>query len=313
MSCHHYSGRAAANHQDTQENFPDLVRLGCAVVAKKVNRARVKSPYRDALFRPLFQAVAALEDARSRGETSVIWHTPSHPLFPILRLPTSILTTTPTLTVERLTDEEEIAAARFWKTYYVETPRKHRTPARWRDLSDEARLEWFHYAMRASGPIASFTLNLDDKTEAQVSAAQSSAGWLSKRIARNLKQALGRHVPFWFVFEVTGDGRLHVHGELGASCDELPAARKALRRAGGEWADTRQHQAHTRENPSAIWSFYSSKNAIFMRRKKGRFQNLPRPINGDWKFATNDVRHRAGELYEGQLQKALEALAFLDI
>ncbi|MCV0394363.1 MAG: hypothetical protein K5872_13385 [Rhizobiaceae bacterium] len=291
---------AHEQHGDTPSPTPPEV-------ANIPKRRRVKSVYRDAKFRPWFQAVAALEQVQASGGTSVTWVTPAHPHFEIIRLTgpshTSATSIPPAIT-ESLSDEEEERAARFWRSYASTTPRQHRTPASWRVLSDEASLEWFHYAMCRDGDVSAFTLHFNDSIREQLAAVPSSAGWLGDRLSRRLKEALGRPVALWFAFDVAQD-LPHVHGELQADTNELKAVRKAMRLAGGEWHDVRQHQAHTRPDPTAIWSFYAATDAIFIRPLKGPFAHLPRPINGDWVFATKGVRRGAGELYSLQRQKVL--------
>ncbi|MER8975267.1 hypothetical protein [Mesorhizobium sp. M0800] len=200
-----------------------------ARVDNKVKRTRVKSVYRDALFRPLFQAVAVLDDLRANGGTSVTYVTPSHPLYPVIHL-----TNSPTLPnvsssykPETLTDAEELRQARCWRDYAVILPglREHVLPAAWRDLSDPARLEWFHHALRSLGHVHGFTLDLSRDIEAQVRTASSTAGWLSKRIARRLEAALGRHVDCWFALEVPSI--------IGCTCTASFSLRpKRLRRRG---------------------------------------------------------------------------------
>ncbi|MDF1598247.1 hypothetical protein PZ895_00455 [Mesorhizobium sp. YIM 152430] len=281
-----------------------------AQIDKKVNRTRRKSPYRDAQFRPLFRALEAFGDARRSGETSVTYATPSHPSYPHLHLKTSSLTLKLPAAPETLTLEEEIRDARFWRSYSV--PLNHlprnRVPAPWRDLSDLSCLEWLHHTMRASGGSCGFTLNLSDDIAAKAGAQASSAGWLAKRIARELKAATGRHVPFFFAFEVSRAGKLHVHGELQIETDEHEAVRKALRRAGGEWDTTRQHQAKTKPKPSVVWTNYCAKDWTSMRAH--RF-NHSRPINGDWFFATNEARSSAKEIYEERRKQVLELMQTL--
>ena len=267
---------------------------------KKVKRTRAKSAARDAQFRPLFQALDALDGVARSGRTSVTYAAPNHPLFPIIKLDASSTTFTPApYEPEDLDNDEEIRLHRHWQNLLTSPPRNHRKPAAWRDLSDEARLEWFHHALRSIGPASAFTLNLSPAVEEQVRREPSSAGWLSKRIARRLKQALGRAVPLWFAFELEG-GRLHLHGELGASVAELPAVRKALRLAGGEWLTVRQHQAHTVSAPTLPWVGYAAKEAWRVRPFTGRLAGIARPINGDWYFATNRARSTANKLYDTQ-------------
>lgn len=95
-----------------------------------------------------------------------------------------------------------------------------------------------------------------------------SANWLGRRIAHELEIATGRKVPFFFAFEVSRSGRLHIHGELQISIDEQEPAGKALRRVGGEWETTRQHQAKTKPKPSVVWANYSAKDWVYMREHR---------------------------------------------
>lgn len=305
----HYSVLSTERHRTHAEFSESDASAEPVEVAKKVNRRRAKSLFRDALYRPVFQALEGLEGARAEGGTSVTYATPSHPLFPYLHLKSNLHSpASPPLAPEQLSDEEEARAARHWRAFIASTPRKHRAPATWRDLSDEYRLEWFHHALRHAGPCTAFTLNLDADTEARVRSAPNGAGWLSKRIARQLKAALGQSVDFWFAFEETPGKRLHVHGELAAGTDELPAVRKALRLAGGEWTDIRQHQAHTHTDPSVVWPIYAAKQAIFAKPKHGRLAHIPRPVNGDWLFATNATRTGAKKIYDGRRAEVLSLL-----
>ncbi len=294
-------------HASTSEEFFPSPSNGRT--AKKVNRDRVKSAYRDAQFRPWFQALDALDALHAAGETSVTYVTPSHPLTPVLHLDASTHTLSASPSASRpLTDEEELKAARFWRTFYSETARRHRLPATWRELSDEARLEWFHNGLWSLGPVSAFTVRLDPSVEAQCRAAPNSAGWLSKRIARRLKAAFGKPVEFWFTFELSDRDGLHLHGEIGLGEGDLPIARKAIRLACGEWAEARQHQAHTRPDPSAVWTGYAAKDAFWTRPLAGRLATLPRPINGDWIFATNKIRSVSADIYSSRRRQAISLM-----
>lgn len=273
----------------------------------------------------MFQALAALEELEASGGTSVTCHVPQHPHSPTIQLtnptasspsiPTASKTSAPAFPVETLTDAEELRTARFWRAYSVNLPhlRQHTKPAVWRDLSDVASLEWFHYALLATGPVTGFTLNLSPAVEAQARKEPNASKWLSQRIARRLKDALGRKVVFWFAFEASDKRRLHTHGELQIAGHEAEAARKALRLAGGEWDDVRQHQAKTKEEPSVVWTNYSAKHEIFIRPLKGRFANLSRPINGDWLFATNELRRKACDLYTVRRSEVLVLMNSLKV
>ncbi|MHA6642306.1 hypothetical protein [Mesorhizobium sp. A623] len=303
----HYSQTAPECQPYSEEYLPAPTTVNQPVVDKKVKPTRAKSAYRDAQFHPLFQALTALEELEASGETSVTYHTPSHPHTPTIHLTSTGKRRTPAskspapiFPAEVLTDAEELRTARFWRAYSVIVPylRKHSKPAQWRDLSDVASLEWFHYALRAGGPSMSFTLNLSPEVEALVRSQPNAAGWLSKRIARYLKDALGGAVAFWFAFEVASNHRLHIHGELQINVNQARAARRALRLAAGEWDAIRQHQAHTKIEPSVVWSNYCAKDHWRVRPyTHPRLANIPRPIQGDWMFATNAVRKTASILY----------------
>lgn len=317
----------AAPKTHHEDNSPIAVAGAQPSVVKKVKPNRSKSAYRDAHFRPLFEALSDLEEMDGYGGTSVTVSTPSHPTYPILHLtrpspasqpstqspptPSIPKTSAPAFSPKHLTPDEEERTARFWRAYDADLPglRKHVTPADWRDLSDVAAVEWFHYAVRASGPSTGFTLNLSPAVEGQVRTSPESADWLSKRMARRLKDALGRKVEFWFAFEENDHHRLHVHGELQIDASDKAAARKALRLAGGEWDTVRQHQAHTRDDPSVVWSNYTAKKSIFMRPLKGRFETLDRPINGDWLFRTNSISAAAKKLYTERRKQVITLMS----
>ncbi|MES0179694.1 hypothetical protein NKJ86_13985 [Mesorhizobium sp. M0025] len=288
-----------------------------ARVDNKVKPTHVKSAYRDALFRPLFQAVAISEGVRANGGTSVTSVAPSHPLYPVIRY--EVHPSYPLAAFykpEGLTHAEEIRHARFWRSYEHILPRlrQHTRPADWRDLSDPGRLEWFHHAVRHSGSNHAFSVNLSAHVEAQAKTQGSTAGWLSKRIARRLKAALGREVDCWFVLEVSQHHRLHLHGELQIAGHEAEGARKALRLAAGEWKKARQHQAHTQDQPSVVWTNYSCKEWAFIRRfKTGRFVGISRPINGEWYSATKPIRRLASELYFIQHLEVMKLMTTLSL
>lgn len=285
-------------------------------VDNKVKRTRRKSVYRDALFRPLFQAVAELDELRVNGGTSVTYATPSHPLFPVIHVTNDHKHPSTPYKHENLTDAEERRQARFWRDYAVRLSslREHVIPAPWRDLSDPARLEWFHHALRSQGEVQAFTLRLSDDVEASARGQGSTAGWLSKRIARQLEGALGRKVDRWFALEVSDHHKLHLHGELQITSGEAKAARKALRLAGGEWASVRQHQAHTKEDPSVIWAFYSAKRWNHIRPwTNWRLAQISRPINGDWYSATKPVRSSAAELYLERHREVIKLMKSLSL
>lgn len=285
---------------------------------KKFNGRRLKSPYRDAQFRGLFQRLDDLGRIGTLGEPSVtsamvVNAPPSHTVSSPAPTSSPLASSDANASLvqafhpESLTTKEAARTRRFWRDFSIELPhlRQHRTPAAWRDLSDQAALEWFHHALRFTGPIAAVTVNLSPSVESMVRNSDNAAQWLSKRIYRQLEIALGRKVDCWFAFEETIHRRLHLHGEIQVGPDEAKAARKALRLAAGEWEDARQHQVKTKADPSVVWSNYSAKRAAFIRQARGLLAGMPRPIKGDWLFATNTVRSGARCMYTGRLREAL--------
>lgn len=271
-------------------------------VDRKVKPNRPKSVGRDAMFRPVFRALAALDQEHANGGTSVTWHTHDHPLFRIIHLNASVASQTPLIN-ETLDDSEEIRTARFWRSHSFNTARTYRTPAEWRDLSDEFAVEWFHYGLQSLGPTTSFTLNLSPEIEAK--ARLKGSDWLFRRVRYHLQNAFGRKPEFWFALELTDTQRLHVHGELQAAPHELAAVRKALRLAGGEWDQVRQHQAHTKPDASIVWANYTVKDAWRIRP----FRNITRPINGGWLFASNGVKQAGKAIYDPYRQRVIDFLA----
>jgi hypothetical protein len=151
----------------------------------------------------------------------------------------------------------------WWHHPFSASPaRSYRVPAQWRDTSDILRVHYLHLALAELGPVYSFSLNLHPDVEAKARVQKASLDWIHRRMARRLDQALGRKVEFFPVLEETPNRtrRLHLHGELQVSPEEVKAARKALRLAGGEWEEVRQHQAHTDEMPDEGWAGYIAKD-----------------------------------------------------
>ena len=91
------------------------------------------------------------------------------------------------------------------------------------------------------------------------------------RIARCAKEALGRPVDYWFAIEVTGPGRVHLHGGIGATDQELPALAGALMKAGGHWEGRgSEHQVElTRQWCLDGWARYAVRDASLTRRNLG--------------------------------------------
>lgn len=309
MYAQNYTDSVESCHAQSAKGKPGYARANSD---KKINSKRLKSPYRDAKFRPLFQALAELGRTLESGGTSVKYETPNHPTYPKLNLQAAShhKRSTSPLIREELTDEEDERTKRFWRQYAVELPglTQHRLPAPWSNLSDQAAAEWYHYGLKSAGALCSFTLNLSEEVEKKTRSEAKSADWLAKRISRRLRAALGRKVDFWFAFETSDKRRLHIHGEIQISGEEKARARKALRLAGGEWNEVRQHQCKTDDQPSVVWANYCMKRCIFMRPKKGRLATLERPISGDWLFATNGTRRAADSLYTAKRAEVIQLI-----
>jgi hypothetical protein len=151
----------------------------------------------------------------------------------------------------------------WWRDFYLANPaRSYRVPAAWRDTSDVLQVLYRHIALRTFGPVHSFNLNLDPvvEKEAQSQTEISTANWLHDRIARRLADQLGRTPQFHLVMEEAERHRLHLHGEIQIGTGETKNGRKALRLAGGEWDETRQHQAYTDVDPDQGWASYIGKD-----------------------------------------------------
>jgi hypothetical protein len=154
---------------------------------------------------------------------------------------------------------------------HAKPARQYRSPADWRDVSDTLHVHYLHLALTVLGPVHSFSLRLDGPVEAQALSKPSALGWLSPRIARRLKAALGHLVECYCVLEQDDDGKLHVHGEFIITDPnsttvrrDRAKARKALRLAGGEWTKARQFQADVpAEAPDSGWPGYLSKQFAF--------------------------------------------------
>lgn len=274
-------------------------------MAKKSSDKHFKSAYRDARFRPLFHALSHLEAERDQGRTSVIYATPFHPSHSIIRLKLEALPALAKLgpyplRPEPLSDKEAWEAERHLRHLNVVTPRKQRTPAHWRDLSDISRIEWFHHRLRLNGHTYSFSGNLRTDVAARLIKKASAGRWLQDRITKRLHEAFGFSPDFWFVIEESDNKKLHIHGEVKFNADtgNIAVLRKALRLACGEWEMTRQHQSHLSHLPNVGWSNYCTKDAGKMRaRTSGSMFGQARPISGSWYGATNNLRKSANALY----------------
>lgn len=182
-----------------------------------------------------------------------------------------------------------------------------KVPAPWRDLTFWFQAVHLHDAGSRLGTVHSFSLNLRPDIEKLARKQPSAASWLHKRIQLELKAAYGRKVECWFVIEAAQSlKRLHVHGEVILPDMDATLARKALRKAGGEWAQVRQHQCHTSEFPDDGWVSYALKDLAW---NSARSRNAPfRGFSGDPYAASQTLRTSARAEYEADREKVIARL-----
>ena len=134
---------------------------------------------------------------------------------------------------------------------------------RWTDCTDHAKSILAHLALCGSPDHHSFTLNLSAEVEVQARrAGKGPLDYLRRRVAEQLRRVLGQEARWWMCLEETSACRLHLHGEIECPAALLADARKALRRAGGEWKKDRQFQVVTRQRPDERWASYCSKGLM---------------------------------------------------
>lgn len=111
-----------------------------------------------------------------------------------------------------------------------------------------------------------FTLRIDQKL---LENEETPANYMTRRIARELKNRLGRSIPFSGVVEWRTEGRpaLHIHGVIPLAPGEEKRASEALRAAGGRWRDKqgRARQVDVRPIDPQLggisgWARYCSKD-----------------------------------------------------
>lgn len=283
-------------------------------VVRKAKGSRRSSAARDARFAREGLGAALYAAPASHAETSVFKNlSPQAHLYAIAKgieihpyLPPIFIRFLEDMAArEPVTQPQTKKPARPW---FLDKPTcspiDWKVPATWRDLSDEARPDFYLTALRRRGPVQGFTLNLHPEIEALALKQPAAASWLRDRIATELRAALGRSVPLFFGLEQTWRGRLHVHGVLGIAAHEAERARKALRRAGGEWDENRQFQAETKPAPDHGWTAYIVKEFFlarpFVRQMMDHANDNHRRcrFQGAVLVASNEVRSLAGKIYE---------------
>jgi hypothetical protein len=229
-----------------------------AEIVKSVKQNRRVSVYRDAEFMRCLQGLSARKRMGLLAPTSV--SRDSSLLYPL----------NDSIFVRRSKREP------WWLNLnggepHAKPARQYRSPADWRDVSDTLHVHYLHLALTVLGPVHSFSLRLDGPVEAQALSKPDALGWLSPRIARRLKAALGRLIECYCVLEQDDDGEIHLHGAFNITGPNSTSvkrdrakARKALRLAGGEWPKARQFQADVpHAAPDSGWPGYLSKEFAF--------------------------------------------------
>ncbi len=188
-------------------------------------------------------------------------------------------------------------------------PRQYRLPADWRDTTDSLKIHVALQALKAQGPTHGFTINLRPDIETGALARPDAAAWLTARIARSAKSALGRTLECFVVLE-QAEGRLHLHGAGNLDAHEADKVRKAFRKAAGEWPATRQHQVHTSADPDAAWAGYCAKGlsqtGAYMRElnQNSRFRRVT--FNGPAISVTKATASKSAQTYAADRAEVIE-------
>lgn len=104
-----------------------------------------------------------------------------------------------------------------------------------------------------------FTLNFSKEVAAAASEHDDPAAYMSARFRRSLRKIGAADLPYSFRFEVSPDGRLHIHGFFVRGSHDLEAIRLAFKAAGSRSPQKRQfHQEET--NAASRWEAYSRKD-----------------------------------------------------
>lgn len=267
------------------QNAPrsEFTRLSKAdpVFDKSVRRQRYASVFRDA--KTMRQIRALHETPGSAGDTILLV---SKPLF------------THTSPYNPWWHENELPE--------LPSPaRQYRSPAPWRDTSDQMRVTFRHLAIKTLGPVYTLNLNLSPEVEALARDQAYPLGWLHRRISHHLDRALGRSVEFHLVGE-EAEGRLHLHGEIQIADQEAKEARAALRKAGGLWdADAPNRQAVARPDPDAGWLNYLAGDLWRVGYTRDFIPRYGSPrscyaisFKGSPTSSTELLNRRAAEIYE---------------
>lgn len=292
---------------------------------KKVNAGHRKSRHRAAVFMRDFTALSEAEAAASiepnSGGTSVrVDHK-----YPHLSIESDKNQNRDHEHILPILSHEESAGGPpkgptfpiWWRSILRDmptSPKPHRNPPLWRQLPNEALIDLWHDALAQIGDVITITGRLRDDIECQARRQPKPIEWLRRRFARELKKGFGRGVECFLRFEEDDNRRLHVHGELGIGLDDAELARLCFRRAGGEWHDTRQRQAHTHDYaPDLGWASYCSEGvwwcSPFMRAllKLNNSRIFGVTFEGSPVSVTQGLNRRAKALYKERRLKVMKA------
>jgi hypothetical protein len=154
------------------------------------------------------------------------------------------------------------------------------SPKAWRDTHDDVRGLFYAVAIRKGGNVRKFDLNLSQEVETLArDQGKHCLAWLHRRVVRQLRRVLGASTgiptPFWFATEESDKGRLHIHGEIAFEPHREKLIRKALKTAGGAWADeSEEYQLVLRISPNLRGAGYCLKS--YSKARPDRRRNMQR-------------------------------------
>lgn len=189
----------------------------------------------------------------------------------------------------------------------------------WGETGDRAKLAFANEALafhedddRESGkrPV-SWSLNLSPERESEALSHPSGfVRYLSRLLNRALERKLGFVPLYWFIVD-SEKGRLHLHGGILASPDQLPLIKAAMIHAGGKWQSSgkrkdggKEHQFHA--NPDRCdygWIKYPVRNKGQVKLIIGKGEQFA--------FIGKELRRDASWLY-GEYQQLYRERAQLD-
>lgn len=171
----------------------------------------------------------------------------------------------------------------------------------WEHTGDRMKLAFANEALELQEDVdkeksgarpVSWSLNLGpDRLAGALDHSKGFVGCLAGLINRALASRLG-YVPFyWFMVDIEKD-RLHLHGGILASPDQLPVIEEAVRHAGGKWSASslsgEKHQFHFNSVRCDYgWITYAMKRKAQVKRIIG-----PHSF-----FIGKSLRKKAGWLY----------------